>query len=77
MAGDAEWHILASTVLRAVRYHPASAELLVRFRNGSTYRYYGVPPEVAAALLDPPGGSSGRYFNEMIRDGFDYDEEPR
>lgn len=75
MVAEAGWHILRSTMLRAVRYDEASAELLVRFEGGAIYRYFGVPPEVAEDLLDPPGGSPGRYFNEHIRDGYDFDEE--
>lgn len=75
MVVEAEWHILRSTMLRAVRYDETSAELLVRFEGGAIYRYHGVPPEVAEELLDPPSGSPGRYFNEHIRDGFDFDEE--
>ena len=75
MVAEAEWHIVRSTMLRAIRYDKASAELLVRFEGGSIYRYYGVPPEVVETLLDPPGGSPGRYFNDTIRDGYDFDEE--
>ena len=62
-------------MLRAVRYDEATRQLRVRFHGGASYRYLDVPPEVAEALLDPPGGSPGRYFNERIRDAFDYDEE--
>ena len=75
MNAEAEWHILRSSMIRAVRYHAASGELLVRFEGGAIYRYRDVPPEVADDLLDPPGGSPGRYFNERIRDVFEYDEE--
>jgi hypothetical protein len=71
-----EWHILHSSVLRAIAYDENSRELRVRFAAGATYRYYAVPPETVLALLDPPGGSHGRYFNEHVRDSFDYDEEP-
>jgi lysyl-tRNA synthetase class 2 len=77
MADDEPWHILSSSVLRAVSYNESSRELRVRFTNGSVYRYHRVPPRVAATLLDPPDSSSGRYFNETIRDGFDFDEEKR
>jgi hypothetical protein len=71
-----QWHILQSSVLRAIAYDENSRELRVRFATGTTYRYYGVPPETVLALLDPPGRSHGRYFNEHVRDSFDYDEEP-
>jgi len=77
MAVGTAWHILGSTMLRAVAYDETRRLLRVRFSNGSLYRYHDVPPDVVETLLDPPGGSHGRYFNEVIRDGFDYDEEPR
>jgi hypothetical protein len=75
MASSAEWHILQSSVLRAVAYHEGARELRVRFTSGANYRYFDVPPDVVRMLLDPPGESHGRYFNAHIRDAFDYDEE--
>ncbi len=75
MAVDATWHILTSTMLRAVAYDPLARELRVRFVNGTNYRYHDVPPEVAESLIEPPDGSPGRYFNDHVRDAFDYDEE--
>lgn len=77
MVADIEWHILRSAMLRAVAYDGASRELHVRFSNGGVYRYYKVPADVAERLLDPPDASHGRYFNDHIRDAFDYDEEGR
>lgn len=77
MGVDTGWHILQSTMLRAVAYDARSRELRVRFQTGALYRYHDVPPEVVESLLDPPGGSAGRYFNDTIRDGFEYDEERR
>ena len=75
MAASAPWRILSSTVLRAVAYDERAQELRVRFTNGAVYRYHDVPPEIAETLVDPPGSSHGRYFNEEIRDAYDYDEE--
>jgi lysyl-tRNA synthetase, class II len=77
MSDDAGWRILQSSMLRAVAYDAGSGDLRVRFAGGTQYRYHDVPQEVFDALLDPPGGSVGRYFNDTIRDGYDYDEEPR
>lgn len=77
MGTEADWHILQSSVLRAVSYIAERRELRVRFASGSIYRYRDVPPAVAANLIEPPEGSSGRYFNDHVRDAFDYDEEPR
>lgn len=75
MATDAGWHILQSTMIRAIAYDERTQVLRVRFQTGGLYRYHQVPPEVVENLLDPPHGSHGRYFNDTIRDGFDYDEE--
>ncbi len=75
MADDAPWHILASTLLRAVSYAPNSRELRVRFVNGAIYLYLDVPPDVVDELLAAETDSPGRYFNENIRDEFDFDEE--
>ena len=75
MGLEAGWHILASTMIRALAYDPGTRELRVRFAGGGTYRYLDVPAEVAETLIDPPDGSHGRYFNDNIRDVFDYEEE--
>jgi KTSC domain len=75
VADDATWHILASTMLRAVSYESRSRQLRVRFATGAIYVYLDVPRGVVDALLDPTIGSPGRYFNEHIRDEFDCDEE--
>ena len=75
MANDVEWHILQSTMLRAVRYDPASHELRVRFTGGAVYRYIDVPSAVAEELIDANQPSAGRFFNDHIRDVFDFDEE--
>lgn len=77
MAPDTDWRILKSTMLRAIAYDEDSRDLRVRFTSGAIYRYHEVPPEIATALVDPPEQSHGRYFNDHVRDAFDYDEEKR
>lgn len=72
---NAHWQILASALIRALAYDPERRELRVRFSNGGVYRYFDVPSEVVEALIDPPDGSHGRYFNDNIRDAFDYEED--
>lgn len=42
--------------------------LEVRFRNGGVYRYFDVPEEVCAALMEAE--SKGRFFNRHIRGVF-------
>ena len=68
------WRILASTALRAVRYDPGTRTLRVLFTNGSLYEYLDVPPDVVGGLLDPGGGSHGRYFQAEIRDRYEFHE---
>jgi len=75
MAGTVPWRILSSTLLRAVAYDERSHELRIRFTTGAIYRYFDIPPEIAEELVDPPGSSHGRYFNEQIRDSYEFDEE--
>jgi hypothetical protein len=75
MAATAPWRIVSSSVLRAVAYDERVHQLRVRFTSGALYRYFDVPPEITEELLDPPGGSHGRYFNENIRDSYDCEEE--
>jgi KTSC domain-containing protein len=75
MAVDATWHILASTMLRAVAYDPDTRELRVRFTNGTNYRYFDVPADVVESLLDPPDASPGRFFNDHVRDAFEFQED--
>lgn len=75
MAADAPWHIVQSTMLRAISYDEKARELRVRFTGGGIYRYYQVPAAIVENLLDPPNGSPGRYFNDHVRDAYEYDEE--
>jgi hypothetical protein len=75
VVAEAEWRILSSSMLRAIAYDPQRRELRVRFHSGGLYRYHDVPPEIVEQLLEPADGSHGHYFNENIRDAFDYDED--
>lgn len=64
--------VLDSTTIDAVRYDAARGLLDIRFTSERVYRYAGVPEFVFRALLR--ADSKGRYFNDIIRDGYDYDE---
>jgi hypothetical protein len=61
---------LHSTSLAAAAYSDRQNLLELRFRSGTAYRYFGVPPEIYGALLRAP--SQGAYFNQCIRDRFAY-----
>lgn len=60
--------VLQSSSLDQVGYDPAAEVLLVVFRDGSAYRYSGVPNVVFERLQAAP--SKGAYFNLAIRSAF-------
>ena len=64
--------ILDSETISAIRYDARRELLDIRFTNDRTYRYEDVPDFVYRALLR--ADSKGRYFNEIIRDGYGYEE---
>lgn len=66
------WTHLDSSAIDAARYDARAQQLFVRFTTGRVYRYDDVSPFVARALVTAP--SPGEYFNEVIRDGFEYEE---
>jgi hypothetical protein len=53
-----------SSVLRAVGYDPATAELEIEFRSGDVFRYFAVPPSVHRELV--AASSPGAFFNRRI-----------
>lgn len=54
-----------SSAVRAVRYHPATSELDVRFDEGREYRYSRVPRSKFQALL--AAESIGEFVNHEIK----------
>lgn len=68
------WHLLVSHVVSAARYDERTQTLRVRFTNGRTYKYFDVPSHVFDEFLEPEDGSHGRYFNDEIRDAYDYQD---
>jgi KTSC domain len=65
----AVWISVRSSLLASIAYSIHST-LELEFRSGALYRYFAVPPAVAAALL--AADSKGRYFNRYIRNQFRY-----
>ena len=63
---------MPSSVIESVRYDAAAHTLDVVFTSGRAYRYFAVPATVHAELL--AADSKGRYFNEVIRPRYPYDE---
>ena len=54
-----------SSNISAIGYDPATQELQVEFKNGTTYSYQGVTEGQYQELLNAP--SVGRYFMANIR----------
>ena len=59
-----------SSNLASVGYNPFAHVLEVEFRNGSLYRYAGVPPERFEGLLG--AASKGSYHARKIRNSYPY-----
>ena len=59
-----------STLLASMSYEAGAALLQLEFRDGSLYRYFGVPADIYEGLL--AANSKGVYFNRRIRGSFQY-----
>ncbi len=63
-------HTVESDVIHAVGYDAEIKLLEIIFNDGRIYQYRGVPAEVYEGLLH--ADSKGHYFQENIRDEFQY-----
>lgn len=61
---------VASTSIHSVGYDPSVQVLYVKFHNGYTYEYSGVPPEIYAGLMN--AYSIGAYMNQHVRGHYPY-----
>lgn len=61
-----------STAIARIYYSARRHELFVSFTSGRVYVYFGVPEEEYRDFL--AASSLGQYFNEHIRDHYDYRE---
>lgn len=59
-----------SSNLASIGYDPITASLFVKFRNGSTYAYSGVPSSIYESLL--VADSKGSYLNEQVKNQYPY-----
>ncbi|MEQ4340708.1 KTSC domain-containing protein [Pseudomonas syringae] len=57
-----------SSAITAVAYDPATGRMKIMFKQGRTYDYCGVPPNIHQGLME--AGSKGNYFDRMIRDRY-------
>lgn len=57
-----------SSAITAVGYDPLTRRMKITFKQGRTYDFCGVPPEVHQGLLK--AGSKGTYYDRIIRDRY-------
>ena len=54
-----------SSAIRAVGYDPATGRMQIRFAEGHSYTFCGVPDSVHRSLMS--AASKGSYYNNFIR----------
>ena len=59
-----------SEALRGVGFDARRRVLEIEFLSGEVYRYFDVPESLHAGLM--AADSHGEYFNDHIRDRFEY-----
>ena len=66
---------IVSSTITSAEYDDEARELDITFTSGKTYRYFNVPLEIYAELLD--AGSKGKFFNDNIKGAFAFGEVGR
>ena len=64
---EANWVNVFSSTIYAIAYFDETEVLLVRFNNGKTGKYEGVPQDVYDGFLNAP--SKGKYLFDVLRGG--------
>lgn len=67
-----EQHRVSSSAISNIGYSEISHMLDVRFKYGGGYRYYDVPEYIGNAFIN--ASSHGTYFNDFIKDQYDYEK---
>lgn len=62
--------VVESSNLKSVGYDPDTETLEIEFRNGSVYRYAGVPQAIYEGLM--AARSKGSYHSQHIRNAYSY-----
>ena len=57
-----------SSAITAVGYDPVTRQMKIIFKQGRTYDFCGVPPDIYQNLMN--AGSLGAYYDRVIRDRF-------
>jgi hypothetical protein len=61
-----------SSMMTGVEYDEETCQLDILFSSGKTYRYFDVPADVYAMLLNAE--SKGQFFNEEIKSAYRHAE---
>jgi hypothetical protein len=67
--------VVESSLIHAVGYDLRTRVLEIQFQHGDIYRYFDVEPETYEELLEAP--SKGTYFNDYIRDAYQFSRQYR
>lgn len=67
-----EMKAVSSSNIESVGYDKKTKALRIRFKDGSLYEYFDVPEHIYEGLLNPPDGSSGKYFHANIKGVYSY-----
>lgn len=65
---------VASSAINRIDYIAEMREFHVVFTSGRRYRYLDVPPAIYLYLQFKNAASKGAFFNEAVRDAFEYEE---
>ncbi|MNJ56166.1 hypothetical protein D3C77_516990 [compost metagenome] len=57
-----------SSAITAVGYDASTRRMKITFKQGRTYDFCGVPPEVHQGLMS--AGSLGSYYDRVIKDRY-------
>jgi hypothetical protein len=57
-----------SSAISAIGYDPVSMQLHIRFKQGHTYTFCGVPQNIYEGLMS--ASSKGLYYDSHIRDRY-------
>jgi KTSC domain len=63
---------MPSSAISAIHYDQDQEQLTVKFTSGRIYRYFDVPPHIAAGFR--LAASQGNYFNTRIRGRYRFQE---
>lgn len=60
---------VVSSAIEAIGYNEETRLMLIKFKQGETYNYCGVPKKIYSDFLS--ASSKGQYYAENIKDKFD------